>query len=108
MISEEKRRIVVSILTQKHGGYTFPDLAGILSYRFHAMHTISILFLNSFNFQCVVAEFYDHTGRTIALSQRVAERELRRMQDVVRIGALYLTTSSKSKHVCRSDKITPN
>lgn len=102
---EEKRRLVISLLTQSHGGLSYSQLNGKCIFFINIFsEKISGKLKNLF----FPADFIEHVGRPIAENDRTAKLELSRMANVVKFGEKYLTNSDRSAHVCRRQTITPS
>lgn len=105
---EEKRRIIVSILSLYHGGRTNSELQGnflwifsILSNHFSFLINFLILYLFS-------ADYREFTGRRIGPTYEAERRMLNEMRDVVYYRGQYLSTSQRSKHVVQRNDTRPD
>lgn len=101
---ETKRRLVISVLNQNHGGFTYQELNGANFFFDIQCFWINYYYYFVFNF---LDQYREQVGESINSSTKKAKQELAQMKDVVLFVGKYLSTSRASQHVCRSMEITP-
>lgn len=93
---DEKRRLIISILTQYHGVRTLEQLNG----EFFELNLLKIEGIILF-WIFLKDEFIEYVGQPIAASKEEMMEQLARMPNVIKFEGGYLTTSAKSAHICR-------
>lgn len=101
--NDEKRRLVVSILTCYHGGRTLRQLNSrfFFIYIFSSFVHLFIHLYIFITFLIFSGEYKEHVGQQIADTALEAEKLLETMHDVILFEGRYITTSEKSAHVYR-------